>query len=203
MSVLDQIRAALSQQKQTAISSYRDLVKAVATDKEIDPSKASTILDAANKSADDLERDAAVVRERLSMRKAIANAAKMELEIPTIKRQIAEAQAKLDAAQSAFEETTDPLFYRLDQIKQESIATGGYQQTLLRECVNEELTAEYREVCSKLEELQEQWAELRRESGRHGDSAQKRIESRLKELDIMQPDLLKRRDEIEKRMIEF
>lgn len=202
MSVLEQIRAALTLQKQTAISSYRDLVKHVATDKDVDASKASKILETANKSADDLERDAAVMRERRTMREAIANALKTEKEIPTIKRQIADAQAKLDAAQAEYDEITEPLDFRLHQINQEARTANSYQQQLLIGCVDEQLTAEYREVNRKLEELSEQRTDLRRESGRHGADAQKRIESRLKELDILQPDLLKRREEIEKQMIE-
>jgi ABC-type polysaccharide/polyol phosphate transport system ATPase subunit len=107
----------LQQQKtQTATVSYRELVAGIATGEEPNPAEVERLLSETGKSVDDLRKDVETYQQRMELKAAVAAVPSLQIERQTLDEQIAAADRALKVAEDLHDETTQPLYFRHQQV---------------------------------------------------------------------------------------
>jgi hypothetical protein len=223
----------LQQQKtQTATASYRELIAGIATGEEPNPAEVERLLGETGKSVDDLRKDVETYQHRMELKAAVAAVPSLQIERQTLDEQIAAADRALKAAEDLHDETTQPLYFRRQQVitaineaeraRHRLVATCD-DPDLLRE--KEELEAEILKVHQRRLEQRERENFMDTNASRERQNAQceswpveadRRLEvaqqyqangdatrRAIKDLDKELRKLEKRREEMDERMRKF
>lgn len=118
---------------------YHSLVRRVADGKELDPELVARALQDAGKTTDDLQRAVDLVQRRRDWCKAIDHAQAMEKDRAAVRRQIDEADRALAEAERLHTETTNPLYWQLEDMTRASREGEEAKRQLQATCSDSEL----------------------------------------------------------------
>jgi hypothetical protein len=147
--ILDRIRTKKKELVLNAQDAYYSLLKEVARGEETDVDDAAIVIDAAGKSEDDFERDVATMEQRF----ALAGQLKARVEI---ERSLPALQAKLDAANRAYNDAVQRLqptiqiaFTALQEAQNAQQSMSNVDAKLCETCLNQTLLSRERELLAK------------------------------------------------------
>jgi len=223
----------LQQQKtQTATASYRELVAGIATGEEPNPAEVERLLSETGKSVDDLRKDVETYQQRMELKAAVAAAPDLQTERQTLDEQIAAADRALKAAEDLHDETTQPLYFRRQQVIAAINEAERARHKLVATCDDPDLLGEKEELEAEILKVHQRRLEQRERenfmdtnASRERQNAQceswpveadRRLEvaqqyqangdatrRTIKDLDKELRKLEKRREEVEERMRKF
>jgi chromosome segregation ATPase len=144
----------LQQKKARATTaSYRDLVAAIATGEEPEPVEVEQVLNAADKSVDDLRHDVDRYEHRMALKALVASMPKLEAEQQELRRQVAKADDALADAEQHHNEVTAPLYSRLERISMTLSEAEDAKRELYYTCDDPSLHNELDALNSEAERL--------------------------------------------------
>jgi len=158
------IREKLKARADAGLTSYRDVVRRLADQKSVRPDEALVALEAAGKTAVDLEKDVQAVLSRRAL------AAKAE-RLPAIERERQEVEVQAKAAAAAFavieakhETAMDTFRGRLYQLRASETDAATARSMLVSSCPDVEWSAQHRVALAKVSKLGGRRDELARET---------------------------------------
>ena len=161
--LLDRIAGKQHERQQSRHADYRKLVAQIADGEDPDPDFVDHVLTDNQKTIDDLRQAVELLLHRRELRMTWEKAATMAKDREGIKRQIAEADQLLEQAETQHEETTAPLYARVEAIKQASTDADRARRELWETCAYPELRDELTRVSERLQVLHTQLAGIEKE----------------------------------------
>ncbi len=218
--LFDKIAGRQTQRDKARVDDFRGLVRAIADGKEPDADRVDAVLQESGKSLEALRQAVEKMQKRTAMKAELDTVPKLEAEKAEIETKIGKAAAILNAAEAKFEETANPLRWRLDVIRNQLQQAWPLTQALVDSCPYGELvesakniekarTASHDEANRLRREIEEhvkaireyksqaEAATYRPHQNEYLDRAKNR-ESRLAETQTKLADALKRFDDLEK-----
>ena len=167
--LLDRIAGKQQERQQSRDADYRKLVAQIADGEDPDPDFVDHVLTDNQKTIDDLRQAVELLLHRRGLRATWEKAATMAKDRNGIEQQIAEADQLLEQAETQHEETTAPLYARIEAIKQASTDADRARRELWETCAYPELkdrlahvTERFRDLDSKRAEIESRAADMRR-----------------------------------------
>ena len=218
-----------TQKQQQKVLSYRSIVVDIASGGELSPADVERILAENDVSIEDLKRDIERQERRTSLKALVATIPKLVQEYDQVQHQIADANTELEEAERRHSEITNPLSFRLSDIRQFQTEAMKANRELFDVCGDPELwkqldqtndqlnanNAKNRELVSEISavERKAQNAALRAEqeiSRSDNDRCRgqpvafnkqaEELRSEIKALERSNKDIQRQRDQIEQRM---
>ncbi len=228
-SIIDKIMGLQKQRSQAKINSYREMVAGIAAGEEPNPVEVDRLLAEAGKSIEDLSRDVDRYQSRMENKALVASLPSIEREFEQVQHQIAIADRDLEEAESKHTELTAPLYFKLDELKNDRNEASKALQELFHSCDDPELLRQYKEVTDEINRLAQANKNLaeqavyldsmadselnkatkeaiesdrihRREQAAHFKKQSQSIGRQVNENVKAQAEAFKRRDQIEQRM---
>ena len=164
--LVDGVRAVLTRKEKSRLTTYRQLVQAVAGDKAPDAEGVAETLELAGRSLDDLQRDTNRILERRRLETVVAGEATLQAERQKLDSRLGEFKAAFEAARLAWVGASEQLKPELDRLDGELFKVAAAKDTL-RTMQHEDGDDDIRQEVIKLQEAayaNEQTAkELRRQ----------------------------------------
>lgn len=148
------------QREQAVLSSYKQLVEAIANETEPDPEEVERLLAESGKTLDDLQADCAKLTRRMRLRASFDRRPALEAERAKIDDLIAAADRVLEEAEAKHDEVTQPLYDQRREIDEALREASKAESHLVQECENEALKSELEEVGAELMQLDRDGREL-------------------------------------------
>ncbi len=218
-----------TQKQQQKVLSYRSIVVDIASGGEPSPQDVEKILAETGKSIEDLKRDVERQERRTTLKALVTTIPKLVQEYDQVQHQIADANTELEEAERRHSEITNPLSFRLSDIRQFQTEAMKANQELFDTCSDPELRrqwdqtidqsneniAQNRELVSEISLLDRkaQNAALRAEEEMSRSDIDRcrgqavafnkrseELRSEMKALERSNQDIQSRRDQIEKQM---
>jgi len=158
--LLDRIAGKQHERQQYRHADFRNLIAQIADGEDPDPDFVDHVLTDNQKSIDDLRQAGELLLHRRELRATWEKAATMAKDRDGIERQIAEADQLLEQAETQHEETTAPLYARIEAIKQASTDANRARRELWETCVYPELKGRLAQVSNRFRDLDAQRAEI-------------------------------------------
>ena len=158
--IFDKLVGRKRQREQAVLSSYRQLVEAIANETEPDPDEVDRLLNESGKTLDDLQTDCAKLSRRMRLKAALDRRPALEAERAKVNDQIAAADRVLEEAEAKHDEVTRPFYERRREIDEALWEASDAEASLVVECENEELKSELEEVGTELMQLNRDRREL-------------------------------------------
>ncbi len=128
---------------------YRELVRGIAAGDQVDPLRATEILDGAGKAPEELQADVQLHQHRLELRATIDAVSGLDAEEKKLRKQVAAANRIQEAAIKKYAATVHPLAWRLEQIAEARQAANRARTELLKTS-SSELLEQRRELEGKI-----------------------------------------------------
>jgi hypothetical protein len=175
MSVIGILDRIIQRKKQTALSAaeqYHALVRSVANGSEVDCDDAATIIDDANKTAADFERDVEIQQDRIGLAAQLKHKQALEKQLPKLEqaeriasqnyeRVVSEAATKLNSAQRAKRD-----------VELELLGLTQIEVRLRESCLDASLLAREAELNAKRTKLVQQLRPLEEDLSRSANTVQ-------------------------------
>lgn len=158
--IFDKLVGRKRQREQAVLSSYRQLVEAIANETEPDPDEVDRLLAESGKTLDDLQADCAKLTRRMRLRASFDRRPALEAERVKVNEQIAAADRVLEEAEAKHDEVTQPLYDQRREIDEALQGASKAESHLVQECENEALKSEFEEVGAELMQLNRDRREL-------------------------------------------
>jgi len=158
--LLDRIAGKQHERQQSRHADYRKLIGQIADGKDPDTGFVDHVLTDNQKTIDDLRQAVELLLHRRELRATWEKAATMAKDRDGIEQQIAEADQLLEQAEFQHEETTAPLYARIEAIKQASTAADRARRELWETCAYPELKDRLGQVSNRFRDLDAQRAEI-------------------------------------------
>lgn len=156
--IFDRIAGKQHERQQSRDADYRKMVTQIADGEDPNPDFVDHVLTDNQKSIDDLRQAVELLLHRRELRATWEKAATMARDRDGIEQQIAEADQLLEQTEIQHEETTAPLYARIDAIKQASTDSDRARQELWETCAYPELRDALAHVSERLQVLHMQLA---------------------------------------------
>lgn len=143
------------------MADFDELVCLVADGKQFDPEVIARALQDAGKTVDDLQRAVGLIQQRRGWRKTMEKMQGLDQERAAIRRQIDEADRALADAEQRHENTTHPLYSKLEQIKQVESDGEEAKRKLQETCADGEVLRKLAHVSTEKNALVYRRVELR------------------------------------------
>lgn len=118
--LFEKIAGRQKQREKSRIDDFRGLVRAIANGQEPDADRVDAVLFESGKSLDDLRTSVEQLQKRIEMRAMLDTMPKLDAEQAELEAKIGKATEIFNAAERKYDETVNPLRWRLDQIKSDS-----------------------------------------------------------------------------------
>ena len=128
-----------TQKQQQKVLGYRSIVVDIASGGEPSPADVERILAENDMSIEDLKRDVERQERRTSLKALVATIPKLEKEFDQVQHQIADANTELEEAERRHSEITNPLSFRLQDIRSIQSEAMKANQELFDGCGEPEL----------------------------------------------------------------
>ena len=132
-----------TQKQQQKVLSYRSIVVDIASGGEPSPGDVDRCLADTGKSIVDLQRDVERQDRRTTLKALVASIPKLEQEYGQLQHQIADANTELEEADRRHSEITNPLSFRLSDIRAIQTDARKDNQELFDGCVDIELRRQW------------------------------------------------------------
>jgi CRISPR/Cas system CSM-associated protein Csm2 small subunit len=139
---------------------FGGLVRQLADGQELDAAVVARTLQDAGKTVDELRQAVELVQRRRQWHLALEQARKLESERTAIQQQLAQADQALTEAEQRHTEVTEPLYWRLEEIKQDVRDGDEARRRLWDTCGDPELLSACAELESELQTLSQRRIEL-------------------------------------------
>lgn len=148
------------QREQAVLSSYKQLVEAIANETEPDPDEVERLLAESGKTLDDLQADCAKLSRRMRLKASLDRRPALNKERAKLDERIAAADRVLEEAEVKHDEVTRPLYERRREIDEALREASKAESSLVMECNNEDLKCELEDVQGELSRLSNHRLEL-------------------------------------------
>lgn len=165
--LFEKIAGKQKQREQSRINDFRGLVRAIVAGQEPDADRVDAVLLDAGKSLDDLKAAVELFQRRMAMKAELDAVPKLEAEKNEIAKKIGMARETLDAAEKKYDETANPLRWRLDEINQAIQQTWSLPQQLVETCPYPELVERAQQIERAKSEAHAEATSLRRQIEEH------------------------------------
>lgn len=128
---------------------FRQLVHAVADEREPDADRVEEILQASQKTIEDLQKAVEVLRQRREVRARLDTIPTLEAERTKLIKQISAADRALEEAEQKHAITTGPLHARVQQIRDAVRDAANDRKTLIETCTNQTLVQQLVDVTAR------------------------------------------------------
>ena len=218
-----------TQKQQQKVLSYRSIVVDIASGGEPSPQDVERILAENDMSIEDLQRDVERQERRTSLKALVASIPKLEKEYDQVQHQIADANTELEEAERRHAEITNPLSFRLQDIRTFQTEAMKANQELFDGCGDTELRRQWDQTIAQQNENIARNRELLSEISLLDNKAQnaalraeheisrsdidrcrgqavaynkqaEELRSEMKALERSNKDIVRQRDQIEQRM---
>ncbi len=159
--LFDRIAGKQRERQQAREADFRALVVDIADDKDPDPDLVDHILAGTKNSLDGLRSAVELLLRRHELRATYEKAARLTKERAGIEREIAEADRLLEQAEVLHEETTTPLYGRIEAIKQANVAADRARRELWETCADPDLQNRLARVSQRFKELSEKHVQIK------------------------------------------
>jgi hypothetical protein len=166
-SLFEKIAGKQKQREQSRINDFRSLVRAIVAGQEPDADRVDAVLLDAGKSLDDLKAAIELLHRRKAMKAELDTVPKLEAEKTEIAKKIGEARDALDTAEKQYEETANPLRWRLEEISQAIQQTWNLPQQLVESCPYPEAVERAKQIDRAKRDAHAEAARLRRQIEEH------------------------------------
>jgi|GEM_PF-5559575 len=133
---LDDLTAELEQIKEHSEGEYFDLVRAIAADEKQDAAHVARVLQAFEKTPDDLSLDVRKIVRRRGLQADMAAVPELQRKRDELKAKIEDANAELERAVALHKQTVRPLQHEIQTLNDDIARRGPLKQQLYRECPN-------------------------------------------------------------------
>lgn len=147
--ILDRI---ISRKRQAALTSgqrYHQLLKDVASGSEIDADEGADVIESANKTEADFEKDVAIMQKRLTLVAQLKARNQLQATIPSLEKAQADAQAKLNAAVEQLQPIAMDAERKVRDAQNQVLQFHTVESELLRSCLDPSLLAREAELAEK------------------------------------------------------
>ena len=141
-----------TQKQHQKVLSYRSIVVDISTGGEPSPQDVERILAENDMSIEDLKRDVERQERRASLKVLVATIPKLEKEYDQVQHQIADANIELEEAERRHSEITNPLSFRLQDIRSAQTEAMKANQELFDGCGEPELWKQLDQTNDQLHE---------------------------------------------------
>jgi dihydrodipicolinate synthase/N-acetylneuraminate lyase len=148
MELLEKVSEVFRGRQQKKVGDFAELVKAVIADKAPSPAKIAEMLEASDKTPDDLQEAIAHRRQRLELRKKLDSISALKKQHQDVQRQYDQEQERFAAEEERHENVLGPLRYQGGQLYAE-IADCESATSKLRRTAPDELQEQASAVESK------------------------------------------------------
>ena len=142
-----------TQKQQQKVLSYRSIVVDIGSGSEPSPADVERILAENDMSIEDLQRDVVRQERRTSLKALVATVPKLEKEYDQVQHQIADANTELEEAERRHSEITNPLSFRLQDIRSTQTEAMKANQELFDGCGDPELWKQWDQTNDQLNEI--------------------------------------------------
>jgi len=160
MKLLDRIAGKQHERQESRNADYRKLVAQIADGEDPDPGFVDHVLTDNQKTIDDLRQAVELLLHRRELRETREKAATLAKDRERIEKEIAEADQLLEQAETQHEETTAPLYARIEAIKQASTEADRARRELWETCAYPELKDRLVQVNNRFRDLDAQRADI-------------------------------------------
>lgn len=169
--ILDRIRGNRRQAELTAGESYYHLVKDVASGNEVDADDAAIVIEQADKSDSDFERDVQLMGERIQAAERLRERKDAERQLAQAEKDAAAAKAKLDAALAKLRPAVDEAVTRYEYLTLEILTRSTTESQLASSVMNPAILTREAELSEQSAEVQAKLEPLERDHYRHREWA--------------------------------
>lgn len=170
-SLIERIAGKQRERQAARAADFRSLVARIADGQEPDADTVDRVLQDAGKSLDELRQAVERLHHRRQLREQLDRLPALASERQEIEKQIAAADAALEAAEKKHSETTGPLVARLQQIRELVAAAEAAKRQLADTCTDDALLAEHRQVQAEVSKAYHEAAECREAASRQRERA--------------------------------
>ncbi len=165
--LFEKIAGRQKQREKSRIDDFRGLVRAIANGQEPDADRVDAVLFESGKSLDDLRTSVEQLQKRIEMRAMLDTMPKLDAEQAELEAKIGKATEIFNAAERKYDETVNPLRWRLDQIKSDIQQMFGLPQQLVETCPYPELVERAKQIDRAKREAHDEATALRRQIEEH------------------------------------
>lgn len=165
--LFEKIAGRQKQREKSRIEDFRGLVRAIANGQEPDADRVDAVLRESGQSVDDLKAAVELLQRRTEEKARLDTVPKLEAEKAELEAKIGKAAEILNAAETKFNETVNPLRWRLDEIKSDIQQMWSLPQQLVESCPYPELIERAAQVEQMKREAHEEATALRRRIEEH------------------------------------
>lgn len=159
--MIERVAGKQHERQAARVADFRGLVAKIADGQEPDADTVDSVLSAAGKTADDLREAVERLAHRRQLREQFRRLPELEAEKQKVEREIASANAALEAAERRHHEAVAPLEARLAEIRELVSAGEAARRHLADGCTDAGLLARYRKLEAALAEARHAAAEHR------------------------------------------
>jgi hypothetical protein len=167
--LFDRIAGKQRERQHSREMDFRKLVTEIADGTDPDPNTVDQILSDSHKSLEDLQQAVELLLRRRELRATLDKAKRLAKDRGRIAKQIAAADKLLEQAETQHEDTTAPLYARIEAIKQADVDAERARRDLWETCAYPELIdsladvlEQYRKLHGQLNDLKMRAADRRR-----------------------------------------
>jgi len=165
MSIATMIERIVGKQRErqaARAADFRELVAQIADGKEPDADFVAQVLHEAGKSLDELKAAVESLQQRRELRQKLDSVPRLMAKWREIEKQIAAADAELEAAEQHHDDVVLPLQGELAELSREIVAGEQARGELQRTCADTELRARLNDVLARLQGARQEVADMRR-----------------------------------------
>jgi chromosome segregation ATPase len=164
MSITTMIERIIGKQRERQAADFRGLVVQIADGKEPDAEFVAQVLRDADKTVDELQQAVELLRRRRQWRQQYDRLPGLADERTQVERQIAAADAVLEAAQKEYERVIHPLCFRMQDLRDATSEAEKAERQLWATCTDPELLDKLADVQTRLSQVRQEAGDLRRQT---------------------------------------